>query len=115
MLCSGIRLTLCMATQSLVVDGRSFIGISNYAQVMEKMYYDSQGVSIRGHNIKVILVRVVVAHVLEAVVLSAGTLHSSLISIRVNIVGPFMLHFKLPIGAYLFTVIILTKVVIFLL
>lgn len=38
----GLRLPLCMATQTLVAAGRSFIEVSNYAYTMEKMHQDAQ-------------------------------------------------------------------------
>lgn len=50
------------------------------------------------------------AHFSEIEVLGVGTLYASLISIRVNLVGPFMPYFRLLIAFSPTTVIILAKV-----
>lgn len=35
-----LRLTLCIATQSLVILGRYFLDITNYAQIVEDMHHE---------------------------------------------------------------------------
>lgn len=58
---------------------------------------------------RVFLVGVRVAYGSEVELLMVGTLQTSHISIRVNLVGLLMLHFILSIGVSLVMVIILTR------
>lgn len=72
-------------------------------------------VVIRGHNIMVISSAAIVADDLKVVILNVVTLCISLISIRVSLVGPFMLLFIISINTNLVIVTILARVVIILL
>lgn len=67
---------------------------------------------IRGCDIKVLLVGVVVAHNSEAVVSRAGTLCVYHIIIRVSLVGPFKLHFRSSMEASIDLMDILAQVVV---
>lgn len=58
------------------------------------MHHEAQGKIIRSHDIRVVSVGVIVAHISKLVDLRVGTLCMSLIRIRFSLVGPFMLHFK---------------------
>lgn len=57
----------------------------------------SKWVEIRGHIIRIVLVGARVAQGSKTIVFRVGTLHTILISIRVWVVGPFMMHFSLLI------------------
>lgn len=65
---------------------------------------------------KVVLVGARVAHSseVESEIVRVGTLHTSPISIRISLVGVFMLHFSLVMRVNPITVIILAKVVVIL-
>lgn len=76
------------------------------------MYYKAQGAVIRGLNTKAVFVRARVVHGSEVLVFNLGTLHISLISVSVNLVGSFMLNFRLSIEVSLGIVIILANVVV---
>lgn len=52
------------------------------------------------------------AHDSKAKVLKVGTLHTSLISTEVSLVGSFILHFKLPMGVSAAIMIILARVAV---
>lgn len=68
--------------------------------------------AIRGHTIRVVLVRVIASHGLEAVVPRVGSLYVNLISIRVNLVALFLLLFRLSMEDSLVIVIFLARVVV---
>lgn len=55
------------------------------------MHCMAKGIMLRGCIINVVLVRVVVDHDSEEVVLKLATLHASCISIQVSLVGLFKL------------------------
>lgn len=71
-----------------------------------------KGVAIRGYDIKVGSVEVIVAFGFEAVVHRIGALCVKRSSIKVILVGPFRQHFRLSIKAILALVIILDRVVV---
>lgn len=71
-----------------------------------------KGVVIRNHIIRVILIGAEVAHGSEVETLRLGTLHVSLIYIRVSLVSPFMSHYILLIEVSLVAVVILARVVV---
>lgn len=66
-------------------------------------------IAIRGHYIRIVLVEAVLGHGLEKVVPRVGTLYISLISIRVNLLGQFMLYLRLSMEASLVILIILAR------
>lgn len=70
------------------------------------------GLMIKSCNIRVLSVEAKIAHGSEAVVLRVGSLCISLINIKVNLVGPFILHFISPIEASLVKVIVLVRVAV---
>lgn len=108
----GLGLPLRMDTQSLVATGRSFVEVYNYSQTMEEMHCEVQGGTIRNLITKVVFVGAGVAHSSGAKVLKVDTSCVCVINIRVNLVGLFMSHFRLPIVISLVTVIILARVVV---
>lgn len=74
------------------------------------MHQKAQGGNDKRLDLKAILVGVGVAHSLQAVGLRDDTLYIYLISVKVNLVGPFMLYFKLLMKANLALMIILVIV-----
>lgn len=89
-----------------------FIKVSNHAKIIKMMHHKDQGAVIRGPNTRVFQIGVKVAYNLEVVVLKVDTLHASLMSIRVSLVGSFISHFRLPMEGKVAIVIILSKVLI---
>lgn len=95
----------------MVTTGRSFIEVSNYVQIMEEIHYKVQGGSYKRLHYQGSLVKDEMAHVLKVTVLKVGTFHASLISIKFNLIGLFMLYFRLLMKVNLATVIVLARVV----
>lgn len=50
----GLRLSLYMDTQSLVVVGGSFIKFFDYAQTIKEMYHEAQGATLKDRITRVV-------------------------------------------------------------
>lgn len=68
-----------------------------------------KGATIRDHDIRVSLAGAIVAPILKIVVLKKGTFYFSYFSIRVSLVHPFMLYFRLLMEDCLGLVIVIAK------
>lgn len=72
----------------------------------------AKGATIICYKIRAVLMGTEVAYSFKVVVLKVGTLHNSLINIRIRLVGSFMLFFRLLMKGCLAIMIILSSVVV---
>lgn len=75
-----------------------FVKVFDHLYIIEAMHREVKYGSNKRPNIKALLVGARVAHNLEVVVLSVGTLRVSFISIRVRLVSSFMQHLYINNG-----------------
>ena len=86
----GLRLSLRRDTQSLVTSGKSFSEIADHVYSIEEMDHKAQG----GNDKRPCYQAVTLVHSSQAEDFTIGTLISSLLSIRVNLVSQFKYHFR---------------------
>lgn len=94
----GLRLSLCMATQSLVVIGKFFVEVSCYAHTMKDIHHNAQRSSDKRPCQQDSFSRNRVDHSSKAQVIGLAIFWVSLISTGVNLEGLFRQYFSSRIG-----------------